>query len=467
LRGGLVFAGRDGQPRGNKNGDSNNFAPRVGLAWQFAKNAVLRSGFGLLYHPTTGVAPVTDNTGALSFNSVTQMPATLDSGRTPFATLSNPFPLGFAQPENGSRGLLTFIGQDINAQVRSDRVPYSAQWNFGLQYQLQAHLLLDTAYVGSAGVRLSASAQLNQLPDDYLVLGDELTRPVSNPFAGIIPAPSRLGTAVIPYGQLLRPYPHLSGLIHVNGSLAHSSYHSLQVKLRKRYSRGLHLLVAYTWAKLLDDTSGIAGGDQNPGYTNHNRRSLDKSLSALDIAHRLVVNFQYELPLGADHGLLSRPALVSVLAGGWSLNGITTLQSGVPLSVSSRTDTTSSFGGAQRPISTGKTSRTPGGVRDRLDNYFDRSAFINAPPYTFGNVGRHLPDNRGPALQWWDLAIVKMTAIDESRRLEFRADFFNFFNHVNFVPTLGAATVFGLPQFGTITEAEAPRIVQLGLKLHF
>ena len=345
-------------------------------------------------------------------------------------------------------------------------MPYSVQWNLGVQYEMQSELLLDAAYVASAGVRLPASAQLNQVPDEFLGLGDELKRQVDNPFFGVSSATGLLGGPVIPAGQLLRPYPHFAGLIHVNGSLAHSSYHSFQAKLRKRYSRGLHLLATYTWSKLLDDTSGITGVEPNTGYTNSNRRYLDKSLSALDIAHRFVASFQYELPFGTGQRFLSGRGGASALTSGWRLSGIATMQSGSPLSISSQQDVFS-FVALQRPDSTGKTSRTPGSTRERLGKYFDPAAFVNARPYSFGNVGRFLPDNRGPALQSWDLSIAKVIPLSEGRRLEIRADFFNALNQVNFVPPTATATVFGLLQFGSITESEAARIVQLALKLHF
>lgn len=467
VKGGLVFAGRNGNPRGNKDADNNNFAPRFGLAYRVNDKFVVRSGFGVFYNPTTGIGPSTASTGALGFNAVTNIIPSIDGGRTPFTTLSNPFPTGFNQPSNGAEGLLTLIGQTVAAQVRSDRVPYSMQWNLNLQYQLQDNLLFDVAYAGNAGVKLLAIAELNQLPDEYLALGDELTRPVNNPFFGIIPTTSSLGQRTVVRGQLLRPYPHLTSLVQVWGSLAHSSYHSLQAKFRKRYSNGLQFLAAYTWSKLLDDFSSVAGflGQQNPGYTNNNRRRLDKSLSALDIAHRLVINFQYELPFGAGKPLLNRKGLANVLLGGWSLSGIITLQSGLPISISSAVNTTNSFGGVQRPNSTGQSSKTAGSVRDRLNNYFNKAAFVDAPRYSFGTVGRFLPDNRGPYFHRWDLSVLKDFKFGEAQRLEFRAEFFNLLNQVNFQAPAG--TVFGRPEFGIITSAEQARIIQFGLKLYF
>ncbi|MBI3698811.1 MAG: TonB-dependent receptor, partial [Acidobacteria bacterium] len=462
LRGGLVFANRNGAPRGNKDPDNGNFAPRVGLAYKVSPHLVVRSGFGIFFSPTTGIGPSTGSTGALSFNAVTNITTTIDGGRTPFTTVSDPFPQGFNQPSHGSDGLLTFIGQSINAQARFDRVPYTAQWNFNVQYELPNEMLVDAAYAGNAGIKLLAQAQLDQLPDQYLALGDELNRSVPNPFFGIVPATSSIGQRTTTVSQLFRPYPHLTGLQQTWGSLAHSSYHALQLKFRKRYRGGLQMLAAYTWSKLLDDFSSVGGyGQTYPGYTNHNRRDLDKALSSLDVAHHLVVNFQYDLPF--------RPGgrLLRAVVGGWALNGITTIQSGMPVSVSSAANTTNSLGGTQRPNSTGISSRTPGSVKERLDRYFDTAVFVNPPRYTFGNVGRTLPDNRGPYLSVWDLSVLKNIPIRESKRIEFRAEFFNVLNNVNFLPPEGDAATFGRPQFGTITDAERARIIQFGLKLHF
>ena len=141
------------------------------------------------------------------------------------------------------------------------------------------------------------------------------------------------------------------------------------------------------------------------------------------------------------------------------------LQSGVPISIGSRQNTTGSYGGGQRPNSTGRTSVTPGGKKDRIDRWFDPAAFVDAPPYTFGNVGRFLPDNRGPYYHSWDLSILKNIPMKERFRLQFRWELFNAFNQVNFSNPSG--TTFGQPAFGTITGAEAARIMQFGLKLYY
>jgi hypothetical protein len=462
LYGGLVFANRNGTPRGNKDSDNNNFAPRIGLAYKLSPRLVLRSGFGVFYSPTTGIGPSANSTGALSYNAITNVTSTIDGGRTPFTTISNPFPQGFNPASNGGDGLLTMLGQAINGQARYDRTPYTLQWNFNLQYELKNDLLLDVAYAGNAGVKLLAQAQLDQLPDQFLALGDGLSRSVANPFFGIIPTTSSLGQATTTVGQLLRPYPQFTDVQHTWGSFAHSSYHALQVKFRKRYRNGLQMLVAYSWSKMLDDYSSVGGyGLTYPTYTNFNRLDLDKSLSWLDVAHHLAVNYQYDLPFKPSSRMLR------AVVGGWSLNGVTTIQSGQPIQVTSAANTLGSFDGTQRPNSTGISSQTPGTVKQRVDNYFNLAAFATPPRYTFGTVPRMLPDNRGPGLQNWDFSLLKNIPIRESKRLEFRAEFFNLMNNVNFLPPEGDNATYGRPQFGTLTATEAARVIQFGLKLHY
>ena len=467
--GGIVFAGSrtPGAPRGVRDFDGNNFAPRVGLAYRAAKRLVLRSGAGFFYSPTTGIGPNANNAGAISFNSNTPYTSSIDGGRTPYTTLSNPFPDGFLKPANGGDGLLTFVGQGIGGNFRYDKVPYAVQWNVNLQYELPDSMLFDVAYAGNSGVKLQTQAQHNQLADQHLALGDGLARVVPNPFFGVVPAATGLGRATTTYGQLLLPRPWLTGLTQQWGSLAHSSYHALQTKFRKRYSSGLQFLVAYTWSKAIDDVSSVAGflGDQNPGYTNNNRRDLDRSLSAIHVPHVLAINYQWELPFGKGRRWMSRGGVADYVFGGWIVNGITSLQSGSPISIASRNNTTGSYGGAQRPNSTGIPSKTEGSAKDRMNRWFNNAAFIDAPAYTFGNVGRFLPDNLGPPLQNWDISILKDFRFTERMKLQFRSEFFNALNNVNLANPAG--TTFGQPNFGQITGAERARIIQFGLKLYY
>jgi hypothetical protein len=327
-------------------------------------------------------------------------------------------------------------------------------------------MLIDVAYAGNAGVKLLAQAGLNQLPDQYLALGAQLNQVVNNPFFGIFPTTSPLGARTTTYGQLLRPYPHLTGLTQTWGSLAHSTYHSLQVKFRRRFNGGLQFLGAYTWSKMIDDFSSVAGflGQQNPGYTNNNQRRLDKSLSAADQPHTLVVNFQYDLPFGKGRKLLNDNRVADWIAGGWNLSGVMNLQSGLPISIGSNANTTNSFGGAQRPDKIGP-SATEGDIYSRLNNYFNIASFANPAQFKFGTTGRFLPDIRAPYYYNWDLSVLRNFKFTERVNLQFRAELFNAFNRVNFQPPGG--TTFGVNTFGVINAADRARIMQFGLKLYY
>lgn len=469
FRGGIVFAGSrtPGAPRGTRDFDGNNFAPRVGLAYKVTQRVVIRSGFGIFYAPTTGIGPNATTAGALGFNSITPYVSSIDGGRTPYTVLSNPYPDGIVAPENGRNGLLTFVGQGITANFRRDRTPYAAQWNFNVQYQMPSNTLLDVAYAGNAGVKLQANANHNQLPDQQLALGAQLNRVVENPFFGILPAATGLGQRTTTFGQLLVPRPWLTGLTQSWGTMAHSSYHALQAKFRKRYSNGVQFLVAYTWSKTIDDISSVAGflGDQNPGYTNNNRRDLDKSISGIHVPHNLAVNYQWELPFGRGRRWLNQKGVLDYVLGGWAINGVTAFQSGSPISIASRNNTTNSFGGTQRPNMTGISTKTSGDTRARIYGWINPAAFVDAPQFAFGNVGRFLPDNLGPALQNWDISILKDFTATERFRVQLRGEFFNALNNVNFANP--GETTFGQPGFGTITSAERARIIQLGLKLYY
>ncbi len=474
-QGGLVFANRNGTPRTNKDADNNNFAPRIGFAYQATSRIVLRSGFGIFYNPTTGIGPSASNSGALSYNANTPVVSSNDGGRTAFATLANPFPAGTNVPENGAQGLLTFLGQGVSAIVRGDRTPYSMQWNFNVQYQVGVNQLFDIAYAGNSGVKLLAQSNFNQLPDEFLSVGDGLNAVVQNPFFGIAPATAPVGGRTTTAGQLLLRYPQFQGVTHIWGSQAHSTYHALQTKFRQRFAGGLQMLGAYTFSKSIDDTSSVAGflGQQNPDYTNNNRKDLDRSISAIDITHRLVTNFQYELPFGAGKRFLTGGGFSNAILGGWNLNGVWTLQSGLPISISSVQNQTFSYGGDARPDSTGISSATPGSAKERYNRWLNPAAFSDAPRFAFGTVGRFLPDNRGPWLHNWDLSILKDIRFRESMRLQLRGELFNAFNQVNF--SNPSNTAFGLtptgqlaqPDFGRITSTGPARIIQVGLKFYY
>jgi hypothetical protein len=179
-----------------------------------------------------------------------------------------------------------------------------------------------------------------------------------------------------------------------------SIYHSGQVKVEKRFKSGSSVLGAYTWAKLISDTDTLTAWlepNGGLGVQNFNNIALEKSLANYDVAHRLVISYNLDLPVGKGQPIL--PNLTGAggkIVSGWSFHGATAFQTGTPLNLSTAVNNTNSFGGGSRPNSTGTSARLSGAAQQRLNRWFDTSAFTLPPPFTFGNVARTLPDTRTP-----------------------------------------------------------------------
>src|SRR5262249_23297448 len=310
---------------------------------------------------------------------------------------------------------------------------------------------------------LPANMQLNQVPDQYLSLGTALLQQVPNPFAPFVSV-GPLSQPTIARGQLLRPFPQFGSVLLRNVRDVSSIYHSLQLKIEQRFSHGFSFLGAYTISKQIGGPVANAVVP-DPGFQNNNDRRADRSLVGFDVPQRLVLSAIWELPfargkrvLAGGHGISEK------LVSGWQFNGITTLQSGFPLGLTTAVNQTNSFGGGSRPNNSGRSARLSGPVVKRLDRYFDTSVFSQPAPFTFGNTARTLPDVRAPGIVNFDVSITKVTSITERVSTQFRAEFFNAFNHPNFGRP---GTTFGVPNFGVISSALDPRIIQLALKLIF
>jgi hypothetical protein len=245
----------------------------------------------------------------------------------------------------------------------------------------------------------------------------------------------------------------------------------LLISVEKRMTQGFTMLFSYTGGKVISNggqselisfatESAPAGGFQNGKFD----RSVDRSIDPRDVSQRGVVSALYELPFGKGKRWHFQNAAAARLAGGWQINTIGTVQTGRPLGVTGANNFL-----ANRPNSTGKSAKLDNPTRER---WFDTAQFVNPPNFTFGNVGRVLPDVREPGIVNWDLSVIKNTAITERFSLQFRAEAFNFLNNVNlgrpgtgFSP--GPAGFNQSASFGLITSADDARIVQFGLKLIF
>jgi len=454
LRGGLVFLGTNGISREQFFPDRNNFAPRLGFAYQLGSKTVLRAGIGHLYGASFGAAAGT--IGTQGFRTDNVWVTSLD-GITPNFLLRNPYPSGFPAPTGASAGLNTQVGSTIEAATRDMLTNWTRQWNANVQRQLPGQIKLEVAYVGTRGFHLFRNTEgglnINQLPVPAMALGSQLNQLVDNPFfgkggVGIIAARQ------VSRAQLLRPYPQFGNIVPIYSSGASSFYHSLQTSISKRYSQGLSFEGSYTRSKNMDD------GESH--QNSYNMRD-DRSVSSIDIAHRFVMSYIYELPFGRGKKFGNGwSKWMDLAAGQWQVNGITTYQSGTPLGISA-SSAAGIFQSLQRANNNGQKATLDTPIRQRLTRAFDTSVFSQPTAFTLGNLSPRISDLRNHMLKNHDLSLFKDFQIVERVRLQLRAEALNAFNTVRFS---GPNTSVTSSSFGQITtQANAPRQMQLGLKI--
>ena len=465
LKGGLGYVGINGNPRSQNPTYYKNFAPRVGFAYQLSSKFVVRAGAGLFYTDSPAEAAATINpTGWRTDSSYV---GTAD-GVTPYNYLSNPFPGGSFLPVSGNTlGLLTAVGTGIAAPQAWSPTPYSENWDLDFQYELPGKWMVDAAYVGSHGVDLTTTGQDNQLPASYMAMGSQLLQTVPNPFYGLITTSGSLSGPTVQLRYLLAPFPQFTGVQVVNAEGATSLYNSLQLRLQKRFSQGLTLLVSYTASKMMDDASSNNTSNFNGTGTNQDAYNWrgDWSLSTADVSQRFVASFVYALPVGRDRRFGAHwNHFVDAILGGWQTNGIVTLQKGTPVTLSA-SSVCQIFCSGERPNSNGQNAALSGSVVNRLNQYFNVADFSQPASYTFGDVTRTLPNIRNPGLENLDFSLFKSFRLAERIQLEFRAETFNAFNTVQFGGPNGSVTS---SSFGVITsQANSPRQNQLALKILF
>lgn len=466
LMGRMEFAGVDYEST-VVGGNHSNFGPRIGFAFDPTGKAttVLRGGFAILYFPTFGVNFFPSNAGFS--NTTSYLPPGNNANFAAFRLQDGP-PF-ILQPLGAAGGPSSFLGLGVTFEESRKRTPYSEQWNFGIQHQLPGRWLTDVSYAGNRGISLpSGGYQFNDLDPQFLSLGLQLQDQVPNPLAGQVPG--ALGNPTVARRQTLLPYPQYSGISIFAPRGGASTYHSLQVKIERRFAQGLTLLVSYTNAKLITDNevspiswASALTGSLGAGYQSgkFNRR-VERGLDPTDIAQRFVTSFAYELPVGRGKALGIDNGFLNAIAGGWSLSGLFTRQTGQALVVRGAQNFL-----ADRPNSTGQSAKLSDPTRNR---WFDTTAFVNPPNYTYGNLGRTLPDVRAPGLTNLDVALLKNTRIWERLTMQFRAEAFNVANVTNL--GLPNVTFVAGPDgrnssatFGAISSAFDARSLQFGIKL--
>jgi hypothetical protein len=472
LKGAMVFAQPGNRQQGSA--DRNNFAPRFGFAYRIDEKTSFRGAYTIQYGPSQLQAGYK---GFEGFNTSTSMTVSLD-GRNPLNYISNPFPYGFntalGATEGPDSGRSTDIGLTVGESwFPSNESPMIQQWNATVQRELPAGFLFEIGYLANKGNHLAdgETRNYNQLPASYLELREQLNNLVPNPFAGVITNPnSTLSRATVSRRQLLAAYPQYASVNLAGSTHANSIYHALALRAERRFSRDIGVRMAYTFGKLIDDSSfasTLSAGGSTTRQDIYNR-GLDRSVSSQDVSSRMVISTNVQLPFGRSKRFFnSSSRLLNGLIGGWQANGIITLQTGLPIPISQSLNQTGLGNNSQRPDNDGQSAKLPGGrgKAAEIAQWFDTSRFTIAKAFTFGTTGRTLPDVRQPGKRTFNLSLFKSFRIHERLRATFRAEGFNIFNTTQFGY---ANSQIGNTQVGTISSTSVnPRQIQLALKLQW
>jgi hypothetical protein len=398
------------------NTDKNNFAPRIGFAYQIGKSGktVMRGAYGLFYQaePFNQFVFLSINPPFVSFYDR-------------FINTSNYQSWDWHNPSAG----LPPGGVQFTYIPGNSSTPYLQAWNYGIQQDLGKGFVLDTTYVGNKDTKLWARTWPNQPR----------------------PGPGDIDSR--------RPYTNVS-TIAGDEPIGNANYNGLQMRLDKRFSQGLSILAGYTWSKAITDTQAAETGAFVPDLQDNDNRRANRGLTASDTRDRFTLSTLYELPFGAHKRFLSdMRGVPGKLVSGWQISGIATLQTGQPLTATLPFDNSNVGEGAKLPNLVGNPNNGP----KTIDEFFNTSAFAQPAQYTFGNEG--IDVITGPGIKDVDLSAVKNTQINERMNLQFRCEAFNAANH----PIWGQPnTAFGTPQFGQILGTRlSNREVQFALKLSF
>ena len=416
-----------------------NFGPRIGFAWdpfRTGKTSV-RGGYGIYYDRTLNgiweqnsfvLPPIVQSVNIVNTVSTT----------TPNANLFDNPGAGTTTTRLGPLGLHATGTPDF-------QTPYSQNWNLSVQREVLPSTLVEVAYVGSKGTHLLGEVDYNQVPLTTRFLAANATVQAN---------------AIRPY----LGYNNITSIINVFDS----NYNSLQLSATRRVGRGLSLGIAYTLSRTLTDSPT----DRSTAPYDTYNRSLDYGPANFSRNQVFVANYVYDLPF-----YQGQQGFIGHLAGGWELSGITVFESGVPLSITQNNDPFSSDDfGAGPGLFPGGIGIDPSVVSPRPDlvigqnvggaktanQWFNTKAWTDAIGH-FGDSGRGVVT--GPGFNNWDLAAIKNIKITERLNTQFRAEFFNAFNHPSFL-TVGT-NVDTKSTFGLVTNTHDPRLIQFGLKLNF
>ncbi len=456
LLGGKTFV----QPNGNRrtyNTNWDDIQPRFGLAWNFLKNTVLRTGFGIYY------ATATQGNYSDGFSQQTPYIRSLDGDQTPSGSLTgayslqNPFPNGLIQPSGSALGLLTNVGNGVSFDGSQRLIPRTYQYSFGLQQALPGKVVLTTSYVGSQTIHLPVAYNMDYLTMAKFLAGQAnnkiLDNTVPNPFYGVVPNNTTLGASPnIAAKYLYYPYPLFNGVTMSTNPWGHVAYNSVQLSVQKRFSGdrshtgAISTAFSYTFSKNFQATNRLNNWDLAEAPI-HELVSYDKP-------QNLSFSGVWDLPFGRRRAFANHVnRLVDGFIGGWTMNYIFTYNSGIPVNGINTIFYCSSY------LVTDQTH----------DQWFNnnKSCYKGFPnSYYLRTMQDRFPWLRQMDNMTTNLAISKTFTITERWRFYLRGEAFNLMNH----PLYGAPdTTYTDARFGMLPLAQQnfPRLVQVAAKILF
>lgn len=470
LRGGLMYAGVDGNPTHQWDPPAIKLGPRVGFAYTLNPETVLRGGYAVFWAPYAipggGGA---SNLGTYGYTSVTSLVTSFDGITPPAATASNPFPSGINDPIGNANGRYQNIGANVyfNEQFRAS--PYINKWSLDIQRDIGNDLAFKVGYVGSQGADLpiggtgNSTININQLSDQYLSLGDRLNEQWPNPFYGHSEFGAFSSQETLPLGQLLRPYPHFRNVLARHVSSGKSLYHSARVEFEKRFRDNWGARINYTFTRhddniyesntlLENETFQVYNTPDECAFAKCPVIDADYGPSRVHVPHQMNVNATYRTPW--DNPIL----------GGWSLSVVSIMRSGFPIVVTQNSNPLSAYGfNHQRPVNANVSGG--GDPTGNHTNYLSEGAAVATEGLTLSNAPQSTDVVRTPVLINWDFSLEKTTRVFEDVNLNLRFEFIDLFNHVNW---RGPRTQLGNSNFGSIPGTRGyPRTFQFMAKFTF
>jgi Carboxypeptidase regulatory-like domain/TonB dependent receptor-like, beta-barrel len=409
----------------------DNVQPRVGLAYRLGSRSVLRASYGRVYDNWSAVTQLIENYEG-AWPDIGQLLANNLNASYVTVTAENPFAQANALPAPTPFTQVQWFEDPLQKNA------YSDQWNFEVQRQLTSNTLVSATYVGSHDSRLNLGGYRN---------------------VAVTPGPGDAATVAS-----RQPYPYIAPTYY-DQSIGRSSYNAFQFSLNRRSTKGLSYLISYTYSKSMDIAcSGFFGVEgcsiQNPYNLNN-----DRSVSGFDLTHILSASWVDQLPFGHGRKFSSNNKFANAVIGEWAVNGILTLTSGVPyeIGVSGDIANTGNSGCCSGFYERANLVGDPTLSNPSPSLWFNKSAFQVPAPYTFGSLGRN--SLRADWFKDLDLSIFREFPITETKRLEFRAEMFNFTN----TPTWGTpVNNMSVTNFGRVLSTRSTeREVQFSLKLYF